>query len=139
MNLSNSLISIIKNFKVSPYMKRIILFLFGCIGSRSGLAYGLRYVTDETIQIILGIIMLIIGIGFITIFLFGLRKTGIEVGGGKIWWNILRPLHGILYIFAASSLMTGGNILASYTIVLDTIFGLLSFIVYHICTNQCKK
>ena len=26
-----------------------------------------------------------------------LRKTGLEVFGDKIWWNNLRPIHGILY------------------------------------------
>jgi hypothetical protein len=45
----------------------------------------------------LGFIALIPAIGFMYIYANGLRKTGPEVFGGRIWWNDLRPVHSLLW------------------------------------------
>lgn len=73
--------------------------------------------------------ILIIGMGFWIIYLFDLRKTGLEVNGNEIWWNKLRPIHGSLYlltfIFCFINLDT-----SKYIIWFDTIIGLISTIIY---------
>lgn len=107
----------------------LIVFLFGCIGFRLFLTYLAKTTTNPIIQRLLIIITGLIGIGFLTIYFFGLRKTGIEVGGRKIWWNNLRPIHGLLYVafsIAAYNQLTNAWIL----LLIDTIFGLYSYL-YH--------
>jgi len=108
---------------------RIILFICGCIPTRLGLSYiiknyGIQY------KLILSILLLIIAFGFLYIYAFNLRKTGLEIFGDKIWWNNLRPLHGVLYLIA-SLLIYYENKNAYLVILIDTFIGLLSFILYH--------
>jgi hypothetical protein len=74
---------------------RILLFLVGCIGTRSLLTYYAKITNDLQS---LSIITFIIGFGFIYIYANDLRKTGPEVFGDVIWWNLLRPIHGSLYL-----------------------------------------
>ena len=39
--------------------------------------------------------------GFLYIYLGGIRKTGGETFGQKIWWDKLRPIHAFMfYLFA---------------------------------------
>lgn len=62
--------------------------------------------------------------GFMAIFLFGLRKTGIETGGLPIWWNHYRPLHGLCYIGFAVYALKG--VRAAYLfLLLDWALGAL--------------
>jgi hypothetical protein len=85
-------------------IQRALLFLIGCIGVRSLFVY-LAYAVSPTILSYLGALALLLAIGFITIYVFGLRKTGLEVGGEAIWWNDLRPVHALLYgAFAAAAI-----------------------------------
>jgi hypothetical protein len=64
------------------------------------------------------------------IFLTGIRKTGFEVFGEKIWWNNLRPVHALLYtLFAYNAIHKNKN---SWMFLLaDVVFGLLSFLWHH--------
>ena len=80
--------------------KRILLFLFGCIGVRSLFVIIAKY-TDTKYLPYLGYLALLPALGFIYIFLSGTRKTGPETFGNKIWWNNLRPIHATLYILFA--------------------------------------
>jgi hypothetical protein len=68
--------------------------------------------------------ILIIGLGFWIIYLFDLRKTGLEVR-----WNKLRPVHGSLYLLTFIFCFINLNT-SKYVIWLDTIIGLISTIVY---------
>jgi hypothetical protein len=78
---------------------RALLFWVGCIGVRSAGAW-LAYAHPRLLPY-LGVVAAAIAIGFITIYLGGLRPTGVEVSGERIWWNSLRPVHAILYgVFA---------------------------------------
>jgi len=43
-------------------------------------------------------IALLFSLGQFYLYINDLRKTGIEVFGIKIWWNQLRPVHGVLYL-----------------------------------------
>jgi hypothetical protein len=81
---------------MTPLQIRTLLFLIGCIGTRVGLALAARALPPNWLPYA-GAVALIPAIGFFTIYLFDLRKTGPEVFGDRIWWNSLRPLHGTLY------------------------------------------
>lgn len=115
--------------KVSPTNK-MYLFLFGCIPTRllfvllAGIC-PLKYLPA------LGLLALIPAIGFATIFLGDLRKTGFEVvSGKKVWWNDLRPIHSLFYLgFAMYAIKK--RPFAWVFLLLDVIFGFVSFLVHY--------
>jgi hypothetical protein len=117
--------------------KRFLLFLFGCIPTRLALVYLAKNISINYLPI-LGYITLIIGISFAYLFLSGTRQTGVEVFGDKIWWNNLRPIHSTLYLifsYYAINKMREGWI---YLLV-DVIFGLFSFLIFHYINNDFKN
>ena len=113
---------------MNSYYQRILLFLFGCITVRLLLVFIAKY-TDTQYLPYLGIIALLPALGFITIYLFDLRKTGTEVFGDKIWWNDLRPVHACLYLLFAL-LAFKKNPLSWIVLLSDVLIGLVAFIYY---------
>lgn len=78
----------------------------------------------------MGVLALIPAIGFAVIYVGGLRPTGMEVGGEKIWWNDLRPVHSALFgLFALSAIQKNAN--AWIFLLLDTLLGLGSFMRHY--------
>ena len=117
--------------------KRFLLFLFGCIPTRLALVYLAKNISINYLPI-LGYITLIIAISFAYLFLSGTRQTGVEVFGDKIWWNNLRPIHATFYLifsYYAINKMRKGWI---YLLV-DVIFGLFSFLIFHYINNDFKN
>ena len=109
--------------------KRILMFLIGCIGVRSLFVLIAKYININYLKY-LGYLALIPAIGFIYIYLTGIRKTGPEVFGEKIWWNNLRPIHSLLYfLFAYNAII--GNKQSWIYLFADVVFGLISFLIYH--------
>ncbi len=107
--------------------KRFFLFIFGCIGVRLFVVYLAK--TQLKYLRYLGYLALFPAIGFFVIYFFGLRKTGAEVFGGRIWWNSLRPFHGILWgIFGIMAIK--GNKNAWIVLLLDVIIGLFAFLCH---------
>lgn len=81
--------------------KRLLLFVFGCMAARFGLAYlAYRYRHAEHMPL-MGLAALVIAGGFAVIYVGGLRRTGPEVFGGRIWWDALRPVHASLFFLFA--------------------------------------
>jgi hypothetical protein len=78
----------------------------------------------------LGYLALLPAIGFIYIFLTGIRKSGPETFGDKIWWNNLRPVHAILYLLFAYNAIIGNQSAWIYLFI-DVLIGLISFLIYH--------
>ena len=109
--------------------KRYALFLVLCIGARIALAVLARFLPLNYLRI-MGFLTLAPGLGFLWIFLTGARKTGPEVFGGKIWWNSLRPLHGLLYL-AFSYLAITKERSAWQFLALDVFIGLVAFVNEH--------
>jgi len=109
--------------------KRYLLFLIGCIGTRSILVYVAKNISTNLLKY-LGYILLLPAIGFSYIYLSDTRKTGAEVFGNKIWWNNLRPIHALLY-FLFSYNAINGNKKAWIYLLIDVILGLISFLIYH--------
>lgn len=79
--------------------KKALLFWIGCIGTRTCAAW-LAATRPETLPY-LGVLAGCIAVGFTVIYLGGLRQTGPEVFGGRIWWNSMRPVHATLYALFA--------------------------------------
>ena len=116
--------------------KRFLLFLLGCIPTRILLANIVYYSSKhEYIRIIMGMITLIISLGFLSIFIFGLREKGTETFGKPIWWNSLRPIHSLIYAFVAYNLLFVWNKhslhLERNLLLFDALFGLCAFLIYH--------
>ena len=109
--------------------KRFLLFLVGCIGTRLLFVYIAKNISITWLRYA-GYLALLPAIGFFYIYLTGSRKTGAEVFGEKIWWNDLRPIHGLLYtLFAYNAII--GNTYAWVYLLVDVTFGLVSFLVHH--------
>ena len=109
--------------------KRFVLFLGLCIPLRFLLAY-IAKILDKKYLPYLGMVLLLPAIGFILIYLFDYRKTGMEVFGNKIWWNDLRPVHASLYIMF-SLLALKKNEYSWVPLGIDVLLGLISFMLYH--------
>ena len=109
--------------------QRMLLFLIGCIGIRSLFVIIAKYISTNYLKY-LGYLALLPAIGFMYIYLTGSRKTGPETFGDKIWWNNLRPIHSVLYfVFAYNAII--GNTQAWIYLLVDVLFGLTSFLIYH--------
>jgi hypothetical protein len=117
--------------------KRFLLFLLGCIPTRLIIVYLAKNVSQLYLPI-LGYLALIPAIGFFYLYFSGTRKTGAEVFGDKIWWNNLRPIHGIFYVlFAYNAIL--GNASAWLFLLVDVLFGLISFLIFHYINNDFKN
>ena len=110
--------------------KRNLLFLVGCIGTRSLFVYLAKTINVKHLQW-MGWISLIPAIGFLYIWWNGLRKTGPEVMGERIWWNDLRPVHATLYlIFAYMAINKQEK--AYIPLLIDVSLGLIAFLINRI-------
>jgi hypothetical protein len=113
--------------------KRMALFLIGCMGTRLALVR-LAYVASVAYPALLplmGALAILPAIGFFVIYFGGLRKTGAEVFGDRIWWNDLRPVHGLLYtLFAIMALSRQPQ--AWIVLLVDVAIGFTAFVVHHI-------
>jgi hypothetical protein len=78
----------------------------------------------------MGYLLLLPAFGFFYIFFTNSRKTGPEVFGDKIWWNNLRPIHGLLYLLFSYNAITGNKNAWIYLLV-DVLFGLIVFLAHH--------
>ena len=117
--------------------KRFLAFLIGCIGARTSIVY-LVYKINKKYLPYLAYVGMSIALGFLYIFVNNLRKTGAEVFGNRIWWNILRPIHGFFYLwFACLAFNKDRN--AYIPLLLDVSFGLLSFLFYHANAGSFNK
>lgn len=119
---------------MNTIQKRFLLFLFGCIGTRTLFLF-LAKNASKTYLRYMGYLAILPAIGFFYIFLTGSRKTGAEVFGNKIWWNNLRPIHGLLYFLFAYNAINGNNFAWIYLLV-DVILGVISFLHFHYYNND---
>ena len=121
---------------MNTIQERFILFLIGCIGTRSIFVYLAKNANSTYLQY-MGYLSILPAIGFFYLFLTGSRKTGAEVFGDKIWWNKLRPIHGLLYSLFAYNAINGNKFAWIYLLV-DGMIGLVSFLIFHYYYNNFK-
>jgi hypothetical protein len=117
--------------------KRFLLFLIGCIGIRTFFVY-LAKNANITYLKYMGYLSILPAVGFFYLFLTGSRKTGPEVFGDKIWWNDLRPIHGLMYFLFAYNAINGDAFAWIYLLV-DVVIGLVSFLLFHYYNNDFSK
>ena len=98
-----------------------------CIIVRFILVLLAKYVNKNILQI-LGYISLIPAIRFIYLYLFDKRKTGFEIFGDKIWWNKLRPIHGILYLLFAIYAIKKEDF-AWIPLLIDVLLGIIFYVI----------
>lgn len=122
---------------MNDIQKRFLLFIIGCIGTRSFFVYIAKNASSKYLEL-LGYLALLPAIGFMYIYLTGSRQTGAEVFGEKIWWNDLRPIHSLLYFLFSYNAIIGNNRAWMYLLV-DVIFGLVSFLVFHFKNGDFSK
>ena len=114
---------------MSDLQKRVVGFLVGCMGARLALVY-LAYKYPQKLAVPFTAAAVALSIGFMLIYVFGLRKTGPEVFGDTIWWDSLRPFHSILWGLFAFQISNGNP--DSYLIILmDTLLGFLAWSLHH--------
>jgi hypothetical protein len=116
---------------------RVLLFLIGCIGTRTALAVLAKHASPDWLQT-MGAFALIPAIGFFTIFMFGLRETGPEVFGEKIWWNSLRPIHGTMYLLFAIFALQKKEF-AWMFLAADVTIGLLAYVTHNFVLNRNEQ
>jgi hypothetical protein len=115
--------------------KRFVLFSI-CILVRVLIGL-LAYYLPEKYVYYMSFPAVIISLGFFVIYFGELRETGREVLGDKIWWNSLRPIHGLNYVvFAYMAFKL--NKKSYIPLLLDVIIGLISFMVFHYNSNNFK-
>ena len=114
---------------MNDIQKRFVMFLFGCILVRFLLAY-IAKVIDTKYLPYMGYLALLPAFGFLYIYMNNLRKTGPEVFGDVIWWNLLRPIHSLLYFtFAYNAIYKNSN--SWIYLLIDVLIGFNSFVIYH--------
>lgn len=74
----------------------------------------------------LGLLYIIFGLVMSILYIFNLRKTGIE-SGGKIWWMKQRPIFAVIYLLFGVLAMQEKSY-AWKVLMTDIIFGLIIFI-----------
>ena len=114
---------------MNDLQKRFALFLIGCMGARLSLAIIAKNIDTKYLKY-MGYLLLLPAFGFMFIYLTGIRKTGAEVFGEKIWWNNLRPLHAILYLLFSINAINGNRNSWLY-LLLDVFIGLIAFLIHH--------
>jgi hypothetical protein len=114
---------------MDKYYKRILIFLFACIGVRCALVFIAKNINIEYLPY-MGYLALLPAFGFLYIYMNNLRKTGPEVFGDVIWWNLLRPIHSLLYFaFAYNAIYKNSN--SWIYLLIDVLIGFNSFVIYH--------
>ena len=122
---------------MTPIQKRFLLFLGLCIPSRLALTATAKYLPLKYLPY-MGLITLSIAIGFLYLYFTGKRTSGLETQGTPIWWMKFRIIHGLMYLLF--SLLAFNYIRNAYMILLvDTIFGLVLFLLHHYQEDDFKR
>ena len=120
---------------MNKLQKRFILFLLGCIPIRFLIVYIVKNIPNKYLPLTAPI-TLIMGLGFF--YNFFIKKEKGATFKQVAWWNNLRPIHGLLYILY-SYYAYKKNPNAYKILLIDVIFGLLSFLIYHASIGSFKK
>lgn len=107
---------------------RTAAFLLACIPLRIAATLAARHPANRRYLPHMGVVALLIGLGFATIYVFDLRRTGRETCGEQIWWNSLRPLHAALYFAFAYAAIAHKHDRAWMALAADVVVGLLAFL-----------
>ena len=117
--------------------KRILLFSLFCIPTRYIFMHLSRKYENKYSKYFI-LIALLFSISQFYLYINDLRKTGVEVFGADIWWNQLRPIHGVLYLlFCIYTYKKQKH--AYIPLLVDIIIGIIGFILYHLFLNYKEQ
>ena len=109
---------------MKPFQKRMVGFLFGCIGVRSLLTLTAKNINNHYLPYI-GYFAIIVSISLMYQYISKSRNKSIL--GGPIWWDHLRPIFATLYAIIAY-LAINKSPYTWYIFLIDVLFGLSAFI-----------
>lgn len=101
----------------------------GCVFARLAVVYYL--VEFPWLLKFASLIYLIIASFMLYFYATRTRMTGLEVGGGEIWWNNWRPVHAIIYIIFAVKAYYGQST-AHYWLLGDIALGIILFLRHYV-------
>ena len=122
---------------MNDIQKRFILFLLLCIPARFLLVFLAKKANIFYLKV-MGFILLIPAIGFLYLFITKTRQTAGEVFGDKVWWHNLRLIHGLNFLLFGVLAIYGFK-KAWIILLIDVIFGLISFFIYHYTNKNFNK
>jgi hypothetical protein len=99
-----------------------------CILVRLLLVYVAKTINPNKL-IYLGYVTLMIALGFIYLYITKSRQKAFEIGGKKIWWNSLRPIHGVIYLIFSIAAINGYNLW--YILLLDVMIGIIAYMIHY--------
>lgn len=112
---------------LSQEHKRNLLFLVGCLGTRSLLAYAAKYVDKSKLKI-MGYIALVPVLVWLYMYFIKPRTTGPK------WWNDWGLVHAMTYILFAVYAIKGEDF-AYIPLVVDVFIGFIAFTMHHAHKN----
>jgi hypothetical protein len=89
-----------------------MLYFSVCLSVRTLIAYAFYRGAPARFLPIMGVVAIMVAIGFMLIYLFEWRHgSTTETGKGcTVWWNdLVRPIHAALYLLAGVSALMEGN------------------------------
>lgn len=116
--------------------KTLLLFLFGCIPARLLIALIAKLASKAWLRI-LGFIAVIPAIGLLYFAISGTRNK-VGAFGEVVWWNLLRPIHALLYLVFAYEAVNGNRNAYLYLLA-DVLISLTSFIYVHSSNGDFSK
>jgi hypothetical protein len=121
--------------KPVSFKELFLLFIFGCMGVRLLLVYAAKNISRKYLPI-MGYLAALPAFGFAYIYITDGRDNGRF--GQKSWWNVLRPVHAVLYgLFAWSAINKRTD--SWKFLFADAILGLISFLIYHWSNGDIQK
>ena len=105
------------------------LVLFGCIPFRIFLAYISTKIPEDKLPLF-AIPLLLVSLGFLTLYFTKNRMNPQESGTGIAWWSNLRLVHGLFYLMAAVYAFQKKDIVW-IPLTMDITFGIIVFIVHY--------
>ena len=127
--------NIFGNIYMNTFQKTFLLFIFACILTRSIFVIIALKIPKKYLPYF-GYLGIVIGLGFIYTFIIN-KKRG-SIFGQIAWWRNLRPIHALLYLIFGYLAINKNNY-AYIPLLIDVLFGLFSFIIYHFKMGSFKK
>lgn len=108
---------------------KILLYLFLCLPVRT-IPIIILFLTEK-LNLPISIVYLVTGVSFLyrtTTF----HNKQLGVFGGKVWWQNLRLIHGIIYLFAAYLIYKNQLNQVKCLLITDLLIGLNGFIIQYL-------
>jgi hypothetical protein len=113
-----------------------LLFLLGCIPARLLITYVAK-IANKTLLRLMGFVALV-PVVVISYYAISGTRNNLGTFGEKIWWQLLRPLHVLLFLcFAYYAII--GNRCAYIYLLADTLISLVSFLYVHSSNGDFSK